>query len=236
VCNICGVAQTFTRGNPFLREGYRCSNCKASLRYRGQADALIRTFSRHGASTIADLAKEASFAELRVWEPGVLGPFRKHFRGLPNYVMSDYWPDVAPGDERDGIRCEDLMALTFPSECFDLCVTSDIFEHVRHPLVGFTEIARVLAPGGRHIFSIPIQEPWSAKTVERVDTSGPEDVPILEPCYHLGPGNSLHIVYNDFGRDLLDQLAAVGLETQVLQFESPSAEASRLLTLCSTKR
>ena len=180
-------------------------------------------YSQTGALSVAELAGEPSFVELRFWELGVLGPLRKHFAALPNYVGSDYWPDVAPGDERDGIRCEDLMALTFPDASFDLIVTSDILEHVRHPFVGFSEIRRVLAPGGRHIFSIPVQQPWRTKTVERVDTSGPEDVHILEPRYHLGPGNSQHIVYNDFGQDLLDGLAAIGLPTQAIGFASTAA-------------
>lgn len=235
-CNVCGDEQTFVRKNASLREGYRCRTCKASLRYRGQADALLRTYARHGARTLGELASEPEFAQLSFWEPGVLGPFRVHFAAMPRYVMSDFWPDVPPGGERDGVRCEDLMALTFEPEVFDLVLTSDIFEHVRKPYVGFAEVHRVLRPGGRHIFSIPVQEPWRAATVERVDVSGPEDVHVLEPRYHLGPGNSQHIVYNDFGRDLVEGLAGVGFDTEVIRFESSSAEASRLLTFCCTKR
>lgn len=236
VCNVCGERQTFVRRNASLREGYRCAGCKASLRYRGQADAIVRTYAQHGATTISELAAEPEFARLAIWEPGVLGPLRQHLTPLPGYVMSDYWPDVAPGDERDGVRCEDLMALTFASESFDLVVTSDIFEHVRKPFVGFSEVHRVLRPGGRHIFSIPVQEPWRAVTVERVDVSGDDDVFLAEPRYHLGPGNSQHLVYNDFGRDLVDNLREIGFDTEAIRFESDSAEASRLITLCSTKR
>ena len=235
-CNICGHDQVFVRRNASLREGYRCGSCKASLRYRGQADAIIRTYARHGAATIAALVHEPEFAALSFWEPGVLGPFREHFATMPSYVMSDYWPDVAPGDSRDGVRCEDLMSLTFADSSYDLVVTSDIFEHVRHPFEGFAEVHRVLRQGGRHIFSIPVQEPWRATTTERVDTSGAHDVNILEPRYHLGPGNSQHIVYNDFGRDLVDGLSDAGFDTEVIRFESPSSEASRLLTFCCTKR
>ncbi len=235
-CNVCGEPQDFVRRNASLREGYRCRRCKASLRYRGQADAILRTYARRGATTIAAIVGEPDFAALDFWEPGVLGPFREHFTTMPGYVMSDFWPDVAPGDERDGVRCEDLMALTFEDAIFDLVLTSDIFEHVRRPFVGFAEVHRVLRPGGRHIFSIPVQEPWRAVTVERVDTSGPDDVNILEPRYHLGPGNSQHIVYNDFGRDLVEGLTGVGFDTEVIRFESSSSEASRLLTFCCTKR
>jgi hypothetical protein len=234
-CNVCGERQRFVRKNASLREGYRCANCKASLRYRGQADAILRVYSKAGSTSIAELVREPHFALLDFWEPGVLGPFRTYFGPLPRYVVSDYWPDVEPGDERDGVRCEDLMSLTFEPESFDLVVTSDIFEHVRKPYVGFAEVHRVLRTGGRHIFSIPVQEPMRAVTQVRVDTSGDEDVYILEPRYHLGPNNSQHIVYNDFGRDLLDGLAEVGFETEIVRFESTHAEAARLLTFCSVR-
>ena len=236
IYSVGGTHQAFIRRNASLREGCRCVPCKASLRYRGQAGAILRSYAHHGATTIAELVHEPEFAALSFWEPRVLGPFRQHFTTMPSYVMSDYWPDVAPGDTRDGVRGEDLMALTFADNSYDLVVTSDIFEHVRHPCDGFAEVRCVLRPGGRHIFSIPVQEPWRAVTVAPVDISGADDVNILEPRYHLGPGNSQHIVFNDFGRDLVDGLATVGFDRTVIRFESSSAEASRLLTFCCTKR
>jgi len=235
-CNVCGERQLFVRHNKSLREGYRCARCKASLRYRGQAGAIIRHYTRESSTSIADLVQEREFTKLSLWEPGVLGPFRQYFRQLPGYVMSDFWPDTKVGDVCDGVRCEDLMALTFAAETFDLVVTSDIFEHVRKPQIGFAEVHRVLRPGGRHIFSIPVQDPMPAATIERVDTSTADDVFVLEPRYHLGPGNSQHIVYNDFGSDLLGRLDDLGFDNEVVRFEAPSRQASRLLTFCSVKR
>jgi SAM-dependent methyltransferase len=223
------------RGHRWMREGYRCDRCQASLRYRGQADAVLRAYATE-ASTLADLVVEPGFAGLDVWEPGVLGPFRAHLAALPGYVMSDFWPDVAPGELRDGVRCEDLMGLTFAPSSFDLIITSDIFEHIRKPYVAFGEIHRVLRPGGRHIFSVPIPDDWQEETVERVDTSGAEDVLVLEPKYHLGPGDGQHLVYNNFGRDLVDALGTMGLDTEVVLLESPHPDEAALRTFCSTKR
>jgi SAM-dependent methyltransferase len=128
------------------------------------------------------------------------------------------------------------MSLTFADDSFDVVVTSDIFEHIRHPMVGFAEVRRVLRPGGLHVFSIPSQLPLRSRTLIRVDTSGDEDVMLLDPAYHLGPGNSRHLVYNEFGRDLIDQLGDLGLPTELVRFDVPDTEASRLVTWVSMKR
>src|SRR4051794_947346 len=221
-CNICGRAQVFTRNHASLREGYSCAQCRSLLRDRGQAERIIRQYTQAGASTIAELIDEPGFRELSIWEPGTVGPFRAYFGPLPNYVMSGYWPDVPLGEERDGLRCEDLMAVTFPDQSFDLVITSDIFEHVRKPYVGFAEVHRILRPGGRHIFSIPVQAPMRDVTIERVDTSSDEDVFLLEPRYHGGPGNGRHLVYNDFGLDLILHLVDVGFDTEVVAFDTVS--------------
>jgi hypothetical protein len=234
ICNVCGAQETFVRGHRWMREGYRCRTCTASLRYRGQADAILRAYA-HGATTLADLVREPDFASLDIWEPGVLGPFRAHLSTLAGYTTSDYWPDVEPGQLRDGVRCEDLMALTYAPASFDLVITSDIFEHIRKPYVAFAEVHRVLRPGGRHIFSVPIPDDWLQETIERVDTSGPEDVLLLEPKHHLGPGGSQHLVYNNFGRDLVDHLGAIGLDTEVVLLDSPHPDEAALRTFCSTK-
>lgn len=122
------------------------------------------------------------------------------------------------------------MALTYPSDTFDLVITSDVFEHVRHPYEGFAEVHRVLRPGGAHIFTVPVRWPMREHTIERVDTSGDEDVFLLEPVYHR-----IHLVYNDFGADMLDKLAEIGFATEAIRFESTSRAAARLLTFCSVK-
>jgi SAM-dependent methyltransferase len=233
-CRICGRSGVFVRASPSLREGYKCSHCRAELRYQGQADVLIRRYASSGARSIADLIRDPAFQPLRIWEPGRLGPLRHYLRRLPNYVGSDYWPDAQPGDERDGLRCENVMALTFANASFDLVVTSDIFEHVRRPDEGFAEVHRVLRPGGVHVFSIPLQIPMRERTLVRVDTSGDEDIHLEQPRYH-GGGNTKHLVYNDFGADLVARLAEFGFETDIVPFSSVNSEAARLLTLCSIK-
>lgn len=237
ICRVCGTEGRFEKRARSIRETYRCNRCRASLRYQGQAQALLDAYGGRdrGAFSLADLISFPDFAGLRILEPGVLGPFRELLSPLRGYETCEYWPDVPPGDYRDGVRCEDLTSLTYPDETFDLVITSDIFEHVRHPLIGFEEVCRVLVPGGRHVFSVPVAHPLPVETVWRVDTSGPEDIHLLEPRYHSGPRNGRHLVYTDFGADVVEMLEQIGLSTTIEYFEAPSLLASRLVTFVSTR-
>ena len=220
-CSVCGVDGDFPR-NPkiaSIRENFGCTTCGASLRYREQARVILSFYSRHGSRHIGDLIKEAEFRALRVYEPGLIGPFRKYFQVLDNYVTSFFWDDVAPGEFSEGIQCQDLTHLTYDDSSFDLVLTSDIFEHVRHPLEGFQEIDRILKLGGMHIFSIPVQHPMPTKTVSRVDTSGEDDIHILPPHYHGAPRGGRSLVYTDFGDDLVENLNRNGID---LRMDPPS--------------
>ena len=97
-------------------------------------------------------------------------------------------------------------------------LSSDIFEHVRKPFVGFKEVNRVLKPGGFHIFSIPLERPMPSTTVFRVDTSGPEDVFVLPEHYHSAPVGSL--VYIDFGEDPWSKAAEESISADLPWYRS----------------
>lgn len=175
------------------------------------------------------------FGSLRIYEPGIAGPFRPIWSGACDYRNSFWWPDVAPGSERNGIRCQDLESLTFDAESFDAVVTSDILEHVRKPMAAFREIARVLVPGGVHVFSVPTDVPLRKTSVARVDTSGETDVHRLEPRHHGDGAGGKSLVYTDFGEDLLIDLAELGFDTE-LHVHRPCAEVDPAVTFVSRKR
>ena len=218
-CTVCGHTGYLRREEQSIRETYRCGGCGASLRYREQARLILNHFSREGSGHLADLAAESEFQNLKIYEPGLIGPFRKFFQKLPHYHTSYFWDDVEPGESREGVQCQDLMNLTYEDDSFDLVLSSDIFEHVRKPFVGFKEVNRVLKPGGYHIFSIPLQGPMRSTTVYRVDTSGPEDVFVLPKHYHSAPMGGKSLVYTDFGEDMTKIMTADGID---LKMESPS--------------
>jgi SAM-dependent methyltransferase len=229
-CSLCGVTGRFLRLRQFTRETFRCPACRGFHRYQGQARVIVDHYARHGSTCLADLAQEPEFQALRIWEPCERSPLKRHLYPLPNYESTSYWPDVEPGEHRDGVRCEDLMALSFPDEALDLVLTSDVFEHVRRPYAGFAEVHRVLRPGGAHIFSIPVSWPMPDRTVPRVDVTTEEDVHLLKPVYHV-----THLVYNDFGADLLVELQRIGFDTTAVRFEASNELARRLITFKSIK-
>ena len=133
-----------------------------------------------------------------------------------------------------GVEVQDLMACTHPDEAFDLVVTSDILEHVRRPMLAFAEIRRILRRGGHHVFSIPTQVPLPPRSVSRVDTSGEADIHLLPPVWHGSGDGGRSLVYTEFGGDLLDRLAAIGLPTQLAAYQ-PEGLALPALTFVSRR-
>lgn len=211
VCNVCGKHSEFVNDTRSVRESFKCQHCNASLRYRHQAQMLVAAYSKRGSASFAELAREPEFIQLSIYEPGVIGPFRRYLSGNTTYYNSYFWPDVPVGDQRDGVICQNLEQLSFASESFDLMISSDILEHVRRPRDAFAESFRVLKRGGFHIFTVPFQWPLIERSVKRLDTSTDEDIELMEPVYHsspLDPQGSL--VYTDFGLDIIDMLEAVG--------------------------
>jgi SAM-dependent methyltransferase len=187
------------------------------LRYRGQAEALLRLLGDGRYATLAELAGSGALSDLSIFEPGITGPLRPYLAKAREYHQSFYDPSISSGTIRNGIACQDLMATAYPDGHFDLVVTSDIMEHVRHPFKAFSEIRRILRPRGEHVFTVPFVTPLPAKTRFRVDVSGPEDRNVLPPVYHGSGSLGTSLVYTDFGRDLKERLASIGLQTQVFR-------------------
>jgi SAM-dependent methyltransferase len=215
-CTLCGWEGSFNRNHNGIREGYCCGKCKASLRYREQTRFIVEKYSKlPNHQSLNELTKTADFSDLAIYEPGIIGPFRKYFNKLKKYENSYYWPNINPGESHNNVVCQDLENLTYTDNTFDMVITSDILEHVRHPSIAFGEIFRVLKPGGCHIFTVPILWPLTQNTLTRVDTSTNEDVHIVPPHYHSSPvDKDGSLVYTDFGMDILQMLDGLGFDTE----------------------
>ena len=139
----------------------------------------------------------------------------------PGYDASQYWPDVDSGSLRDGIRCEDLTRLTFDDDSLDLFVTQDVFEHVLDPERGFAEVARVLRPGGLHVFTVPWYR-WKP-TLVRARASGNGIEHLEEPDFHRNPVDPEgSLVATEWGFELPDVISrSSGLTTTAYRPHDP---------------
>jgi SAM-dependent methyltransferase len=154
---------------------------------------------------------------LRIHESSPGSPSsRKLELEAPRYSASFWWPDAELGTTRNRYRNEDLEQLTFPDESFDLFVTQDVFEHIFDAPAAFREIARVLRPGGAHVFTIPY---WADRSTQlRAIRSGGDVVHLRRPIYHFDPIDpSGALVVRDWGTDSIGIIdGACGLETEML--------------------
>jgi SAM-dependent methyltransferase len=181
------------------RESLFCSACGSSQRIRHIADVLIDKYAVT-ATSVAELTLESDFRALRVAEINSIGRMHTLLANLPSLTYVEY-PD------------EDIMALSFDDGAFDLVLTSDTLEHVPDPIQGLREVYRVLRPGGRHIFTIPV-DPRRAKTSSRDG---------LPPQHHGRGGGPFALVtrrsdmlaYTDFGTDVPELLEALSYEVEV---------------------
>ena len=235
-CSVCGMFQEFTRTLKTIRESYHCGRCDALLREREQARAILSCYAHLRCQSVSDLVKVSRFRKLRVYEPGTTGPFRRLLRKLPYYQQSDCYGEEARGSVPLEIPHQNLESLSFPDEAFDLVITSDILEHVRKPLCAFSEIARVLKPGGYHVFTVPMQEPVPPKTIARVDTSSEVDVPLMPEVFHGNGKGGRSLVYSDFGLDITEQLAKAGFSTHFYRPSTQSEIVNSVITIIARRQ
>lgn len=189
-CPICQKRTIFYKQGAWLRDQLRCARCYSVPRWRAVIHELETHFPK--------------WREMRIHESSPGGPgSRKMARECRNYSPSQYFPDTPPGQTKDGVRCENLEAQTFPNECFDLVITQDVFEHILDPARAFAEVARTLKLGGAHVFTVPWYY-WK-DTVVRAARDGDGIRYREDPEYRgtpIDPNGGL--VVTEWGRDLCD--------------------------------
>jgi len=128
-------------------------------------------------------------------------------------VSSQYVAGATPGSYVDGVRVEDVERLTFASSTFDVCTSTEVFEHVADDRQAFREVLRVLKPGGMLVFSVPIN--LDAGTVERAHVVDGSVVHLAPPEYHFDPA-SRHapiLAFRTYGRDIVGRLVDAGFSS-----------------------
>lgn len=168
------------------------------------------------------LCDEVSDLEgMRIYELSSRGPLFEFLRRRAGqFTFSEYFDDVPPGEEKDGVPCQDVQRLTHPDGAFDLCTSTEVFEHVPDDLVGFREVRRVLRPGGLFIFTVPLSS--AARTVERARIVDDRIEHLLPPEYHGDRlrGRGQVLVFREHGRDIVERIRASGFATATINDRS----------------
>jgi SAM-dependent methyltransferase len=137
---------------------------------------------------------------------GPLFEFLRRRAGRLTYSVFDL--EVQPGEFKKGVQCQDVQKLTYEDDSFDVCVHSEVFEHVPDDLTGFREIFRVLKKGGMTIFTVPLFN--AEQTVERAILVDGKVKHLLPPVYHNDQMRGQVLAFRDYGRDLINRLENAG--------------------------
>lgn len=158
-------------------------------------------------------------------------PLRKILSAARSYTRSFYDSQLTRGSVKaDGTVCQDITALTFDDNSFDLIVSSDVLEHV--PLLdkAFTESVRVLRPGGVHLFTVPPR----AKTKKRAEVVDGEIRHIETPEYHRDPLSPQGILtFWDVGPDLPQMVSPTALNVRIVR--GPVGEDGRVVWVAESR-
>ncbi len=202
------------------KESGLCSACHAKQRARRIASVLLELYpvgdpkSPNHAASLRDWVQDPAIRRLKVAEINRVDGVHDVLVCLPSLESPDFVPGAELGSTVDGVRCEDLCRLTYPDESFDLVITSETLEHVPELSAALAEIHRVLVPGGRHVFTVPVA-PWEPKTFPRSRLRDDGTVEHLAtPICHPG-GHSGYPVFTELGMDFPDILRGAGFETDV---------------------
>ncbi len=207
-CPLCGRTG-FIKLND-NEQAIRCLRCGASVVTHSLVSVLKRT--------ITDLDRR------HVYELSAGGPLVRWLLSHAGRVtLSEYLDDVPPGQHRGGIQCQDVQQLTYAENLFDVCTSTEVFEHVADDLRGFRELCRVLKPGGFLLLTVPLSQ--AAKTVERARLVDGRVEHLLPPEYH---GDRLRgakqvLCFRNYGLDILDRVGAAGFaERHLIQGDDAS--------------
>lgn len=105
--------------------------------------------------------------------------------------------------------CDLNEPLPLPDACFDTVLLTDVLEHIANPGALIDEIARILAPGGKLIASVPFsyrlhEEPYdyyryTRHALARLAQQSGLEVRLLEPY-----GQGLDVVFDSLGKVIID--------------------------------
>jgi len=234
-CNICGHVGTLRYDLPDLetfrrhhirplRETLRCRGCHGKMRDRVLAAGLLDALASRGvrATTIDELAGRLPVG-LTILDTDAHSRIAHRLKAEPGFYRSLYLPGRESGDRLDDERMVnvDLEKMPFPDRHFDVIITTEVMEHVRYVDVAHREVARCLKDDGVYLFTVPY-DPALARTWQLIDPDT-DELLVTPPHIHGDPmiREGGIKAYRVFGRDIVEDLAAAGLQATFTELDRP---------------
>jgi len=169
---------------------------------------------------IEEVIRNSGLASPRIYAAEGLTPFALRMRGMfPRFLGSEYAVDAQQIDWLYPIPCEDLQALTLPSETFDVVSTNEVLEHVPSIDRSLAEICRVLKPGGWHIGTVPFRFFDQQSQVKAILGTDGKIIHLMEPEFHGDPMSDKGVlVFEVPGWDILTRAKKAGFRQAFMRF------------------
>ncbi len=210
-CPICDRPTRFEARALWFRDHLLCSGCASVPRERALMHVLNYVLSGY------------PYLQVHESSPTWRALSTKLRERCPGYSYSYFFPGQPLGEQVEGRRNEDLQNLTFPDGSFDLFLTQDVMEHIPDPHRAFSEIGRVLKPGGMSLLTVPITRKFATSEPRvRLDPSGTV-VHLKPPEFHNDPVHEQgSLVTYDWGYDICSHiLDSSGLRTVIFSIDKP---------------
>ena len=211
----CGWDEHFTK-EINITNTLKCSYCAAKFRVRCAAESLLRYFWKGNIRSVAELVNRLREGKVNAsWqalETTANDGIFSGFGNVKNVVMSEYFDDVERGRYRDGIRSEDLQAMTFADNSFDVVIALDVFEHIADPLKAFAELRRVIKPSGIGLITVPLDtRVKKTRTIAKMENG--KIAYLGKRSHHCDPlREEGSPVFTEFGTDIGDNLKSLGYD------------------------
>jgi SAM-dependent methyltransferase len=214
ICAICERQVGFhvdfkyaTTSEPNWRERMVCPSCNLNNRLR---------LSLHFLDQFGDISDNSQIY-ITEQTTELYSMMRKAY---PTVIGSEYLRDGTKcgAVNKDGLRHEDVTALSFADGSFDLICTYDVLEHVPDYREGLKELIRCLKPKGRILITVPfdLNAPTTQIRARHLQDGSIEH--LMPPIYHADPLSPTGVLcYQIFGWDILAMLSEFGVDG-VLQF------------------
>jgi hypothetical protein len=195
-CPCCGYSGRFATGKRKDRVATRCPNCESKPR-----DRQVYLYLRD---------RKFDFRGARVLHFAPEWPLFRMFRDEPNYVGGDIIR------RRNANAIVDITKIDFPDDHFDYLLCNHVLEHVREDRKGMQECYRVMKPGGRGVFTVPLSDEYET-------WEPPAGMSVAEIERTVGWDHK-----RLYGLDFADKLRAVGFEVSTERSAEPENSRHRL--------